>query len=280
MLLGNRNLANRTAWRTGGTFVAPNGLASHVSLALRGDGFGRRAAAPRGYGAKALAMPVERGEVACFNRCSIRIDASGPGALGRQVTGQAVLLLTATMSGGLVVAAVGSAGLAIDATLAPSGVLAATGSAAIAVGATAQAVGVAQVTAQARLAITGTLRPLGIGSVRGTTDIQTGLADVARQVWTYLAAAANDPATMGGKLNAAGSGGVDLGALADAILARSLAGGADGGRTVRDALRASRNRVVISGSTLTVYAEDDTTVAWSATITTAQRDALQGIEPT
>jgi hypothetical protein len=67
--------------------------------------------------------------------------------------------------------------------------------------------------------------------------------------------------------------------VADALLQRSLAGGADGGRTVRDALRASRNRVVISGSTLTVYAEDDTTVAWTATITTAQREALQGVDP-
>jgi hypothetical protein len=72
---------------------------------------------------------------------------------------------------------------------------------------------------------------------------------------------------------------LDPAAVADAMLARSLAGGADGGRTVRDALRASRNRVVISGSTLTVYAEDDATVAWTATITTAQRDALQGVDP-
>jgi hypothetical protein len=279
MLLGNRHLNNRTAWRHSGAFAPQSGLMSHVNVTLRESGFGRRVAVPRGYGKKALAPPVESGQVSSFGRCRIQIDAAGVGALGRQVTGQAVLTIEATLAGGLVVSATGSASLAIDATLAPSGVLTASGTAALAITATAAVYGIAQVTGQAVLSITGTLQPLGIGYVRGTTDIQVGLADVPRQVWTYLAAAANDPGTMGAKLNAAGSGGVDTGALADAILARSLAGGADGGRTVRDALRASRNRVVISGSTLTVYAEDDTTVAWTATISTAQRDPLQGVDP-
>lgn len=68
--------------------------------------------------------------------------------------------------------------------------------------------------------------------------------------------------------------------IADAILARNLAGGLDGGRTVRDALRASRNRTSIAGSTLTVYAEDDITPAWTAAIVTAPRDALQSVDPT
>jgi hypothetical protein len=67
--------------------------------------------------------------------------------------------------------------------------------------------------------------------------------------------------------------------IADAILGRNLSGGSNGGRTVRDALRASRNRVAISGSTLTVYAEDDTTAAWTAAIATVARDALQSVDP-
>ena len=68
--------------------------------------------------------------------------------------------------------------------------------------------------------------------------------------------------------------------VADGILARSLAGGMDGGRTVRDALRASRNRTEIVGNALTVYSEDDTTPAWTAAISTGQRDALIGVDPT
>lgn len=68
-------------------------------------------------------------------------------------------------------------------------------------------------------------------------------------------------------------------AIADKILTRSIGGGADGGRTVQDALRAQRNRVVISGNTITVYAEDDTTVAWTAQMTTEARDAIQSVDP-
>jgi hypothetical protein len=56
--------------------------------------------------------------------------------------------------------------------------------------------------------------------------------------------------------------------IADQLLARNLAGGADGGRTVRDALRLLRNRAAIVGDTLTVYREDDATPAWTAALTT------------
>lgn len=72
---------------------------------------------------------------------------------------------------------------------------------------------------------------------------------------------------------------LDTASAADAILDRSIAGGADGGRTVRQALQAMRNRVRINGSTLTVYGEDDTTPAWTAEITTAQRDAINEVNP-
>lgn len=56
--------------------------------------------------------------------------------------------------------------------------------------------------------------------------------------------------------------------VADKVLGRNLAGGSDGGRTVRDALRPARNKVTIVGSTVTVYEEDDTTPAWTGTLTT------------
>lgn len=55
--------------------------------------------------------------------------------------------------------------------------------------------------------------------------------------------------------------------FADAILGRNIAGGSDGGRMVKDALRFLRNRFAVSSGTLTVYQEDDTTAAWTATVT-------------
>jgi hypothetical protein len=56
---------------------------------------------------------------------------------------------------------------------------------------------------------------------------------------------------------------------ADALLARSINGGASTGRIVKDALKAMRNKVdVSSGSTMDVYEADDTTLAWQLDITT------------
>jgi hypothetical protein len=76
----------------------------------------------------------------------------------------------------------------------------------------------------------------------------------------------------------------DAAAVADRLLGRSIAGGADGGRTVAQALAASRNRVEIDSTstppTLTVYDVDDTTVLWRARVTTAKGDPLSGVDPT
>lgn len=66
---------------------------------------------------------------------------------------------------------------------------------------------------------------------------------------------------------------------ADALLGRNLAGGSDGGRTVKDALRASRNRRIIAAGTLTVYAEDDATPAWTAAVTTNAGNPISEIDP-
>lgn len=50
-------------------------------------------------------------------------------------------------------------------------------------------------------------------------------------------------------------------------------------RSVLNALRSLRNKVSISGSTLTVTKEDDTTSAWTAAVTTAAGDPINSIDP-
>lgn len=67
--------------------------------------------------------------------------------------------------------------------------------------------------------------------------------------------------------------------IADRILARSIASGADGGRTIQDALRAIRNRRAIAAGTLTVYEEDDATPAWTGAVTTAAGNPINEIDP-
>lgn len=72
-------------------------------------------------------------------------------------------------------------------------------------------------------------------------------------------------------------------ATADALLDRDMATGTDSGsasvRTVRQALRSNRNRVEISGGTMTVYKEDDSTASWTATVTTAAGNPINSIDP-
>lgn len=59
---------------------------------------------------------------------------------------------------------------------------------------------------------------------------------------------------------------------ADALLNRDMSTGTDSGsttvRTVRQALRALRNKWALSGSTKTVYKEDDSTSSWTSTVST------------
>ncbi len=73
-------------------------------------------------------------------------------------------------------------------------------------------------------------------------------------------------------------------ALADEMLARDLGSGLNAGtaeeRTVRSALRAIRNKVNVGSSQMVVKREDDTTDAWTASVTTtAVSSNVSGIDP-
>ena len=79
-------------------------------------------------------------------------------------------------------------------------------------------------------------------------------------------------------------GALELGAdaaaeIADKILGRSIAGGADGGRMVKDALRLLRNKASIAAGTLTVTQEDDSTTAWTAAVGTTAGNPISSIDP-
>jgi hypothetical protein len=72
--------------------------------------------------------------------------------------------------------------------------------------------------------------------------------------------------------------------VADALLNRDMSTGTDSGsttvRTVRQALRFLRNKFSISGGTLTILKEDDSTPSWSATVTTTSgANPVTGIDP-
>lgn len=68
-------------------------------------------------------------------------------------------------------------------------------------------------------------------------------------------------------------------AAADKLLGRSIAGGADGGRTVQDVFRLNRNKWTRTATTLTAFQEDDTTSAWSITITASAVNPITTFAP-
>lgn len=122
------------------------------------------------------------------------------------------------------------------------------------------------------------------GNVTGTVnDVVSGVAvETGGIASTSFAAGAIDAAAIA----ADAIGASELAAtaaqeVADEVLSRNLVGGAsNGARNVRNALRALRNRVTESGGTLTVYEEDDSTTAWTATVTrTASTDPITSVDP-
>lgn len=84
-----------------------------------------------------------------------------------------------------------------------------------------------------------------------------------------------------------GANAVDAGALAtdagqeiaDRMLLRNIASGSDGGRDFRQVAYAIRNRVLMSGSTGTVYGVDDTTSAWTFSIATIAANSINELDP-
>ena len=73
----------------------------------------------------------------------------------------------------------------------------------------------------------------------------------------------------------------DITAIADAFLNRDMSAVSDtNARSPLNALRLLRNKYSVSGSTLTVTKEDDSTSAWTATLTTdATADPVTGSDP-
>jgi len=107
------------------------------------------------------------------------------------------------------------------------------------------------------------------------------IADSAIDANTFAAGAITAAAIATGAIDADALASDAANEIADALLARNIAGGSSTGRIVTDALRALRNRVVVDGTTITVYQEDDTATAWSGAATRdAGLDTLKEINPT
>lgn len=126
---------------------------------------------------------------------------------------------------------------------------------------------------------------IGTGAVPVTVQVFTESFNRHDTVRLGLTALPNAAADAAGGLPISDAGGLDLDNLptlsADAFLTRdwtSVTG--EAARSSLNALRFLRNKWSISGSTLTVTEEDDTTTAWTAALTTnASVDPVTASDP-
>src|SRR5574343_1256742 len=115
-----------------------------------------------------------------------------------------------------------------------------------------------------------------VGSVAGNVD-----GNVTRSVGSVASGGITAASFAPDALSAPALSAAAAQKLADEILNRNLAGGGSGNsRKVRNALRGLRNRVRNQGGTLSIYEEDDTTIAWTAAATTAAGDPMTELDPT
>ena len=106
------------------------------------------------------------------------------------------------------------------------------------------------------------------GLVTGTDNLQVDTVQAAGTAW-------GSGAITAGSIAVDAIGASELAAdsadkIADALLARNVAGGSSTGRLVKEALYPLRNRVAVSGGTMTVYGVDDSTSSWTAVVTTTE----------
>lgn len=187
-------------------------------------------------------------------------------SIGTAVAASAVASVTGNVGGsvGSVVGAVGS-------------VTGAVGSVTGAVGSVTGAVG--SVTGNVGGNVVGSVASVtgAVGSVTGNVG-----GNVVGSTASVTGAVGSVTGNVGGNLLGTLST-TERNAISDAMLDRNMATGTDSGsttvRTMRQALRFLRNKWAISGGTLTVSKEDDTTTSWTGTVTQTAGNPVSQIDP-
>jgi hypothetical protein len=100
--------------------------------------------------------------------------------------------------------------------------------------------------------------------------------NLPQDVWNEPKSGLATPGTFGARLQD--------NVLADELLSREIGSGSGAGaineRTVRSALRGLRNKTTVINNEMTVYKEDDTSTAWSATVSSSDSSkTITGVDP-
>jgi hypothetical protein len=122
------------------------------------------------------------------------------------------------------------------------------------------------------------------GAIAADAITAAKIADGAIDAATFAAGAIDAAAIAANAIGASELAADAAAEIADAILDRDMSTGTDSGsttvRTPRQALRFLRNKWSISGTTLTVTKEDDTTASWTSSLTaTAGANPITASDP-
>ena len=230
--LGNYNLTGAKRNLTAGEGITDAKVGIPLGYVMRGWQMPQKAGmisarvndiAITGTGAALMGYPIEAAASITFTVADAagQLISSGEGSAAFVIS-LANALLTASIGG------TGSAAMQITTNIPTLGALAdGQGEAAFTISiANAQALPLNDASqlreGSATITVSGVLTPYAVGSMSGST-VDTGVLtsdSIVNAVWSAISAQYTDSSTMGGKLNTASAGGVDLEALADAVLAK------------------------------------------------------------
>lgn len=123
-----------------------------------------------------------------------------------------------------------------------------------------------------------------VGSVTGNVggNVTGSVGSVVGAVGSVTGAVGSVTGNIGGNLLGTLTT-TERNAISDAMLDRNMATGTDSGtttiRTMRQAMRFLRNKWSITGGTLTVCKEDDTTASWTGAVTQTAGNPVSQIDP-
>lgn len=219
MLLGNYNQWNANVGREFGSTTNRVFKYSSVLQFVGSETNRTKAAFPNGYYPPySLVMPFTVGTTAGRDA----VSASAVAAIKSTVatTGDATITALADAVATLLSSTTGAATVTATVEGSAAGVAIATGDATVTATGDAAINAYAFITAAASCGVDASGVASGTAHIEGESTTETALspATLAAALWDATAASYNTTGTMGAKLNAAGSGGVDYDALAQAVL--------------------------------------------------------------
>ena len=201
-------------------FALALGFNAGEATVVAGEGianvYGIPAGTPRGW-----VLPVKGGAIKSWRRSDIAVDGAAAGEMGYPVAGAATVTIDCSAIGGLIVGATGPAEILVDGVAAIVASLNSGGAATVAVDGDAVLGAIATMGGEGAIAVDGVAEIMGLGYMTGSTLETEALTPsaIAAAVWNALLASHQGAGSAGKALSTASAGGVDLGALASAVVA-------------------------------------------------------------